>query len=366
MTAQLVFPDSNYDVQSKILADRKKQAQQLIADAATDKGNSGMAGNVFMVGNQWGNVAKSLGGNLQSVMADRDMSELAQQQRQAQSDWEAAKPDGTDQQATRQWLQQGQSGGLRTDLQRAFLDADEKAIEAGAQRAEDRVARADAAKANQDFLAEEHARDRQSRADLRAMPSVSIHTTNGGSGGKSPEDIDLDRQLKQARIDALNTPKPAKPVNLTAAQQKAVDDSDALLGYIDSAAQSVKDNPKAVGFKTIMPDMALSKLDPEGVATRAAVAGLSAEKVHQLSGAAVSPAEFARLRPYLPASGDTADAVAKKLANLRTEVERIRTSHLKGPTQADPNAGKAPQQSGKLTPAEQAELDQLRSKFGRK
>ena len=67
---------------------------------------------------------------------------------------------------------------------------------------------------------------------------------------------------------------------------------------------------------------------------RAAVGGLSAERVHQLSGAAVSPAEFARLRPYLPASGDTAEAVQKKLTSLKGEVERIKAAHARGPTMA--------------------------------
>ena len=134
------------------------------------------------------------------------------------------------------------------------------------------------------------------------------------------------------------TTKANKPVNLTAAQQKAYDDSDVLLGHIDNAMAGIKANPNALGYKTVIPDMALSKLDPEGVQTRAAVAGLSAERVHQLSGAAVSPAEFSRLRPYLPASGDTAAEASKKLTSLRGEVERIKAAHARGPTRANPGA----------------------------
>lgn len=129
-----------------------------------------------------------------------------------------------------------------------------------------------------------------------------------------------------------------KSVKLTAAQQKAYDDSDVLLGHIDNALVAIKTNPDALGKKTIIPDIALGTIDPEGVQTRAAVAGLAAEKVHQLSGAAVSPAEFARLRPYLPASGDSADTATKKLTNLRGEVERIKAAHARGPTMANRQA----------------------------
>ena len=129
-----------------------------------------------------------------------------------------------------------------------------------------------------------------------------------------------------------------KPKVLTAAQQKAYDDSDVLLGHIDNALQSIKANPNAVGRKTVIPDIALQSIDPEGVMTRAAVAGLGATKVHELSGAAVSPAEFARLRPYLPANGDKADTVRDKLTNLRQEVERIKATHARGHTVANPDA----------------------------
>ena len=129
-----------------------------------------------------------------------------------------------------------------------------------------------------------------------------------------------------------------KPRMLSAGQQKAYDDSDILLGHIDRALEAIRINPNAVGKKTILPDLALGHLDPEGVQTRASVAGLSAEKVHQLSGAAVSPAEFARLRPYLPSAGDSAKTASDKLANLRNEVESIKAVHARGGTRADPNA----------------------------
>ena len=149
-------------------------------------------------------------------------------------------------------------------------------------------------------------------------------------------DAQANRDLREKMAGDKADAKSNAPVKLTAAQQKAYDDADALLGHIDNALGLVKANPNAVGFKTVVPDIALAKIDPEGVQTRAATAGLSAERVHQLSGAAVSPAEFARLRPYLPANGDNADTVKDKLTNLRAEVERIKAVHARGPTFATP------------------------------
>jgi hypothetical protein len=164
---------------------------------------------------------------------------------------------------------------------------------------------ADAAQARRD---RERAQDRQDNIRLAAS--------------LRPGPSELDQQLKAERLAVLKAPKP-----LPAAKQKALDDAELFVSHIDRALEEVNANPNALGKKTLIPDLALGTIDPEGVATRAAVAGLSAEKVHQLSGAAVSPAEFARLRPYLPASGDSADTARTKLLNLRKEAALIRDRH---------------------------------------
>ena len=114
-----------------------------------------------------------------------------------------------------------------------------------------------------------------------------------------------------------------------------MDDAEIFLSHIDNAIASLDANPDAVGKKTLIPDMALGHIDPEGVATRAAVAGMAAGKVHELSGAAVSPAEFARLRPYLPSSGDSAQTARTKLVGLRKEAATIRDRHAGQSTPAN-------------------------------
>lgn len=234
-------------------------------------------------------------------------------------------------------------------------EAERARIERGEQAAADRLAREERATA-----------DAQLRKDLLAQRGLQQITIRGMGGGNGPRDrysvqqgpdgamYRVNLETGQAEPITIAGPggapltKPTPPVKLPAAQQKAFDDAEILLGHIGDALQRVKSNPRAVGFKTVVPDIALSKIDPEGVATRAAVAGLAAEKVHQLSGAAVSAAEFARLRPYLPASGDTAEAVERKLEGLKREVERIKAVHARGPTMVGgaPVAPAAPTGSG--------------------
>ena len=378
MTAELIppNPDQNYfadpaldfQAQQAKLERRRKLAESLVANAMQSNGNSGMAGGVYMVGNQYGNLAQSIGGNVMSALADRDQQALSTRQRQAEDAALGAIPsEGPERtQAQLKALQQMPSLRETLKMQMGVDEQERNRIEKGAQEAANRVEKEANANAQRDFLAAQGDLNRQNRLDSRAMPT--IHISQGGAGqgqGKAPSGYrwKADGTGLEAIPGGPHDVSNSKPVKLTAAQQKAYDDSDALLGHIDNSLELLKNNPDAIGFKTILPDMALSKIDPQGVATRAAVAGLSAERVHQLSGAAVSPAEFARLRPYLPASGDTAEAVQKKLTSLKGEVERIKAAHARGPTMANPDA-KAP--SDKLTPAEQAELDQLRAKHGRK
>ena len=207
-------------------------------------------------------------------------------------------------------------------------EAEAARLERGDQLAADRLARAEAAKQRSEDLrysAEQRRQAAQEHNDL-------MRELAAGRRADAQANRDLREKMAGDKADA----KSNAPVKLTAAQQKAYDDADALLGHIDNALAAVKANPNSVGFKTVVPDIALAKIDPEGVQTRAAVAGLSAERVHQLSGAAVSPAEFARLRPYLPANGDNSVTVKDKLTNLRAEVERIKAAHARGPTFATP------------------------------
>lgn len=366
-----VLPDplTDFKVRQEQLARRRKLAESLVAQAMDTKGQ--MVSGIYVAKNPWQNFVEGAAGSGMGAYSDAEQNNLARQEQQAaqtlikrlgtpgMKEQMGPAPEG-------QTMPQGPLSPEEEDARRIGILGEgmaipslRKTIEAQLgqeldyprQREQEKVKSAaeTARLAAQDerqaklFAQQQELLDKRlaGQKDLRGMPTIVIHQGNGGKA-KPPMGYEWNGDELQPIKGGPKDPN-SKPVNLTAAQQKAVDDSDSLLGHIDNALEMVKTNPGAIGFKTVIPDMALSKIDPEGVAARAAVGGLSAERVHQLSGAAVSPAEFARLRPYLPASGDTADAVEKKLTNLRAEVERIRTSHMKGPTRAQP------QQPGKPT-----------------
>lgn len=329
-----VLPDplTDFKVRQDQIARRRKQAQQLAHAAATSNGGSGMAGQVYMVGNQWGNVARDVGAAVLNHSADKAEAENALQQRMAQNDFNQRYNAASTPEAKQALLIEARDRGLKFDLESAFRKEEADRIAKREDKAIEMSSKAEIAREAAAARAQEREDQRKWQEEQNALYRRTAADQNARQGSAN---ADLDRQIKEARLEQLNTPK---PVHLTAAQQKAYDDSDALIGHIDNALLAAEGNPTAVGAKTMIPDFALQRIDPEGVQTRAAIAGLSAEKVHQLSGAAVSPAEFARLRPYLPAAGDDKDTVVKKLTNLRNEVERIKAIHARGPKQADPSA----------------------------
>jgi hypothetical protein len=67
----------------------------------------------------------------------------------------------------------------------------------------------------------------------------------------------------------------------------------------------------------------LERLDPQGVETRAMAADLGSIVIHQRSGAAVTAAEFPRLRPFIPQVGDPPDVVQTKIRRFVTEYEAV-------------------------------------------
>jgi len=69
----------------------------------------------------------------------------------------------------------------------------------------------------------------------------------------------------------------------------------------------------ATGAKGFLYDAALSRLDPEGVPTRAAIADLGSMIIHDRSGAAVTASEYPRLMPFIPKANDDPPVVKQKL-----------------------------------------------------
>jgi hypothetical protein len=75
----------------------------------------------------------------------------------------------------------------------------------------------------------------------------------------------------------------------------------------------------------VLGDTALNAMDPEGVDTRAAIGDLGSMVIHDRSGAAVTAAEFPRLRPFIPLATDSPEVARKKtrrfIQEYKAEVE---------------------------------------------
>lgn len=84
-----------------------------------------------------------------------------------------------------------------------------------------------------------------------------------------------------------------------------------------------KGDKAATGWKGYIPDVALQRIDPKGVPTRAALADLRSGIIHSLSGAAVTPSEYKRLEPLIPKDTDDPSVAANKLTRFVAEYELI-------------------------------------------
>lgn len=77
------------------IAEQMALAKNLRERGMTGTGGSGMAGNVYMVGNQWGNLAQSLGGAAMQYMGDRNRQELEGTRNQQYEEYMRQMPSAT-------------------------------------------------------------------------------------------------------------------------------------------------------------------------------------------------------------------------------------------------------------------------------
>ncbi len=73
---------------------------------------------------------------------------------------------------------------------------------------------------------------------------------------------------------------------------------------------------EATGWKGYVPESVLQRTDPTGVNTRAAIGDIGSMIIHDRSGAAVTAAEFPRLRPFIPLVTDSPDVARKKFESV--------------------------------------------------
>ena len=83
------------------------------------------------------------------------------------------------------------------------------------------------------------------------------------------------------------------------------------------------EDPSALGAKNYLGEGIVQRLDPKGTNVRAQIANIGGQKYHDISGAAVSAGEAARLAPFIPHATDPPGVVLQKLANLKREYQTV-------------------------------------------
>lgn len=219
------FLDSGdpFKLEAAKLARRRQLARSLIQQAASPAEQGGyQGGKVFMVGSPLGQIARTIGGQYMQSETDDAAKALQERMQAAQADWQAQYNAATDPAAKQAALVEGRNRGVRTDLEKSFYELDARQNEAEAARqlkAQDiaaekeaqRLARAQDREDKQAFQAE------QNQLYKRTADQLSAAVGRSGGSSKDPEDIELDRELKRARLDAMKSKgKEGKP--LTAKQ----------------------------------------------------------------------------------------------------------------------------------------------------
>lgn len=97
-------------------------------------------------------------------------------------------------------------------------------------------------------------------------------------------------------------------------------------------AQGISHDPSATGLKGILPDLILNRVDPQGTSVRVLIGDLSSMVIKDRSGAAVTAAEFPRLRRFIPDEKDNADTVRVKVRGFYRELSRMNDEIRKGYT----------------------------------
>jgi hypothetical protein len=151
--------------------------------------------------------------------------------------------------------------------------------------------------------------DRRYQSDtLKAVAGIAAQGKKDVAAMKAGEGRPLPGSIGQKFIDNSSNLRQAERA-LALAQGKEV--------------EGVKGDKEATGMKGYLPDAILQRTDPAGVDTRAAIANLGSMVIHDRSGAAVTAAEFPRLRPFIPHAGDDPAVVQKKLGQFVNEYKKV-------------------------------------------
>jgi hypothetical protein len=336
-----LFADvQDFDVARQQLARRRKLAEQLLATriepTATLQGGRAMFG-----AGPGGTVSQAIdqfSGRLQQPQLDAEEQTLASQEAQQANQILSSIPSAGSPDRQQALLNAGNKfPSLRNSIS-ALLAADERS----ALRESDNIARREDLAIRLGAEAEMKREHDKAAIELRKTPIVQEYRGGAGGGKKDNPNADLDRQIKQARLDNLKNPKPV------ASERKAALAQDDLIGRVENAEKELNKTPDAVGLRTLTPNIALQRFDPEGVSARAALAELSAEKAHDLYGASFTAAERKRADQFIIAAGDDLATVRKKLAGMKKMAIEARNRAM---GQKSPAAPQQPTPAKPTTPA---------------
>ena len=162
--------------------------------------------------------------------------------------------------------------------------------------------------------------------------------------------LDFQRQKEQYDRDHPKQPPASASDRMLVQRQtkmmSALAENNKLLARMKAVEDQVKNNPSAFGLRNTAVGKYIAapfgtgelyeqRINPAGqqahIGARAALSGLSAEKIHQMSGAAVSLSEWERLKGSIPQGTEDARVIMEKLAQMRRAIEAendaIRTTY---------------------------------------
>lgn len=121
------------------------------------------------------------------------------------------------------------------------------------------------------------------------------------------------------RMFSTRAEDPGKVIPQAAMQSMSSIDS--AVSKIDAALAAATAYPQGLGLANHLPDPVRQRMDPQGVAVRAAIANIGSLVLHQRSGAAITVSEWPRLAPFIPQATDSPDTVKTKLGQMRDALE---------------------------------------------
>ena len=370
------------------IAEQMALAKTLREKGMTGTGGSGMAGNVYMVGNQWGNLAQALGGAAMGAMADRNRQELegtrntqyedymrqmpsatmqktnlgtdpgSEQSRMlAEQEGVAALPETSVLKSARQQQQEmnrfalnapniPQFQALRQAGMLQALSAPEKqaaAEEAAANRkAMLEATLADRAASREEKIAAEKELERmrqEGRRELRVLaaslrPPPAPHNAQTVVSDQGILERQPDGTWKPIIVGDKTAMKPPTGggKGMSAQTEKAINATDSLLATVNMGLGLV--DKATSGIEDILPgSIRQTYTSPTTKIADSTIGQLSAEKAHELYGAAFTAAEMTRADAFLPAKFDTNETKKWKLGQMKILLEK-KAARMKG--QPDP------------------------------